>query len=286
MKNKTQAVCLILLSSFFFCMMSLIVKISSTDVSTMQQVFFRNLVSLFIIGIFIYRKGISFFGEKKYQITLCARSFFGFLGVIMLFYATANARQADVALLNRTSPIWVTIFAILILKEKISKIQVPVVLLCLMGAFIAMRPSFDSDFLPLLLAVGSAFCTGLAYTMISFCKGKANPLTVVFHFSFFSTVCAFFFMLPTFVMPTWKGLAMLVLIGIFAAGGQITITYAYQKSPASEISIYDYTGIVISALLGYFVLSEKLTIPTIAGGVLIVGSALWSFLYNRRGASI
>lgn len=282
MENRKQAILLMTLSSASFCLMSLVVKLSATNIGTLQQVFFRNLVSLFIVGFLIYRKKLPFLGEKKYQPALCARSFFGFLGVVMLFYATAHARQADVAIISRTTPIWTTLFAALILKEKISRVQIPVIALCLAGSFAAMRPAFDSGLFPLLMAAATSVASGMAYTMIAFCRGKVNPLTVIFHFSLFSTVAAFFLMLPSFVMPSGRDLCMLFLIGGFAAGGQIGLTYAYQKAPASEVSIYDYVGIVISMLLGYFVLGEPLTPATVLGGLLITGSALWSYFYNRR----
>ena len=282
MGNRKKATALMLLSATSFSLMSMVVKLSATSVGIMQQVFFRNLVSLFVVGTIIFKKKISFLGEKRYQPALCARSFFGFIGVIMLFYATANARQADVAILSRTSPIWTTIFAVLILKEKISKIQLPVIALCLAGAFVAMRPAFDSNLLPLLLAAATALASGLAYTMIAFCKGKVHPLTVIFHFSLFSTIAGFFLMLPTFSLPRFEELLMLLLIGVFASGGQIGLTYAYQTAPASEVSIYDYVGIVISMVLGDIVFGEPLTLSSVLGGILITCSALWSYLYNRR----
>lgn len=271
-----------LLSSASFSLMSLVVKLSSTNIGTLQQVFFRNLISLIIVGPIIHKQGLSFLGEKKYQPALCARSLFGFLGVIMLFYATANARQADVAIISRTTPIWTTLFAMLILKETISKVQISVIALCLAGSFVSMRPAFDSDIFPLLMAAATAVASGMAYTMIAFCRGKVAPLTVIFHFSLFSTVAAFFLMLPSFVMPSSSEWVLLLLIGVFAAGGQLGLTYAYQKAPASEVSIYDYTGIVISMLLGYFVLQEPLTLHSTIGGVLIICSALWSYRYNRH----
>ena len=280
--NRRQATALMLMSTTSFCLMSMGVQLSATTVGTLQQVFFRNLVSLIAVGVVIWKRNLPFLGEKQYQPALCARSFFGFVGVIMLFYATANARQADIAILSRTSPIWTTVFAALILKEKISKVQVPVIALCLAGTVVAMRPSFDSNILPLLLAAATAVSSGLAYTMIAFCKGKVHPLTVIFHFSLFSTVAGFFLMLPTFTMPTFRDVIMLILIGVFAAGGQIGLTFAYQKAPASEVSIYDYVGIVVSMLIGYLVFGEPLAASSILGGVLITSSALWSYWYNHR----
>jgi len=284
MKDRNQAVALMLLSALSFALMQAVVKLSSTAVGTMQQVFCRNLISMLIAFLILKKQQLPLLGPREYQLPLFLRSFFGFVGIVMLFTATAGARQADIALMNRTSPIWVSLFAMIFLKEKISKVQVPVILLCLAGAFVAMQPSFESDATPLILALLTAVSSGLAYTIISFCKGHVKPLTVIFHFSLFSTVASGILMIPTFVVPSWKDMVMLCLIGVFGAGGQIGLTYAYQKAPASEVSIYDYSGIIYSALLGYFLLGEELTSSTVIGALLITAGGLWSYLYNRRQA--
>lgn len=281
MKERNQAVALMVFSAFSFSLMQTVVKMSASSVGILQQVFSRNLISLLMTGILIWKNHLSFLGPKKYQLPLFARSFFGFVGVIMLFYATAHARQADVAILNRTSPVWVSLLALLFLKEKVSKIQIPVIVLCLTGAFIAMRPSFDSNPLPMFLALMTSFVSGIAYTMIAFCKDAVNPLTVIFHFSCFSTVVAGFMMIPSYVTPSWRDVWMLLGIGIFGGFGQIGLTFAYQKARASEVSIYDYSGIIFSALLGFFAFGEPFTVSAAVGALLIAGGGALSYFYNR-----
>ena len=81
--------------------MQVFVKMSSTEVGTFEQVFFRNLVSMIIAGITVYREKLDLIPEiKKGGLTLWGRSFFGFLGIVLFFYATGHARQADVAMLR------------------------------------------------------------------------------------------------------------------------------------------------------------------------------------------
>ena len=139
--------------------------------------------------------------------------------------------------------------------------------------------------LPLVLALLTAVSSGLAYTMIAFCRGQVAPMTVIFHFSLFSTIAAGLLMIPSFVVPTPRDLMMLVLIGIFGAGGQIGLTYAYQKAPAAEVSIYDYSGIIFSAILGYVLLGESLSLSTVVGAALITAGGLWSYCANRKQAA-
>ncbi len=282
MNDGTKAAAYMILSSMSFSLMNLTVRLSSLSTDIMQQVFFRNLIGLIISFLLIRKQGLPLLAEKQYQPMLFVRSLTGYIGVIFLFRANALASQADVALLSRTTPIWVSLFAALILKEKISKIQIPVIVLCMAGAVIAINPSFDSDIVPLLYAMVPAVMSGIAYTMIAMCSGKVHPMTVIFHFCALSTICSGVVMLPRYISPDPLTLLQLFFIGIFAAGGQIGLTYAMQKAPASQTSIYDYSGLVFSIYLGWLVLSEPLKPTTLIGSILIIAGGLWSFLYNNH----
>lgn len=74
--SKTRAVTLMLLSALSFSIMQVFVKMSSTEVGTFEQVFFRNLVSMIIAGITVYREKLDLIPEiKKGGLTLWGRSF-------------------------------------------------------------------------------------------------------------------------------------------------------------------------------------------------------------------
>lgn len=284
-KEKTQAALFIILSAFFFSMMQAMVRLSASGIGTMQQVFFRNSISLLVAAYLIKKNGLRFFGPKEYQPALLLRSLAGSLGMILLFYASAHASQGDVSVLSRTNILWVCLFAALILKERISKEEIPMIALCLAGTVIALRPTFDSSILPLLAAELSALCCGVAYVMISYCKGHVPSTTIVFYFSLFSTVGAGILMIPSWVSPTPKQWFMLILIGLFGSLGQICITNAYQKAPAAEVSIYDYSGIIFSALIGMLLLGEGLAVTTVIGALLITAAGLLSYFNGRRKAA-
>ena len=80
--SKTRAVTLMLLSALSFSIMQVFVKMSSKEVGTFEQVFFRNLVSMIIAGITVYREKLDLIPEiKKGGLTLWGRSFFGFLAM-------------------------------------------------------------------------------------------------------------------------------------------------------------------------------------------------------------
>ncbi|MDO4314337.1 MAG: DMT family transporter [Oscillospiraceae bacterium] len=281
--RKTKAVLLMLISALSFSIMQIFVKLSSAEVPTFEQVFFRNLVSLIIAAFMVKREKLPVVREmRRGGWALLGRSFFGFLGIVLFFYATGHARQADVAMLNRASPVFVTLFAGIFLKEQINRVKIASTVLCIAGAYIAMQPSFDSNPLPLFSAFAAAAVAGLAYTLLAYCKNFVSPSVIIFHFSAFSTICAGVMMLPNFVVPSPKVFLMLLMIGIFAAGGQFLLTYAYKMAPASEVSIYQYSGVVFTAILSFIVLGESLSSSSIVGGLVILGAIFWVFEYHRK----
>ena len=77
-------------------------------------------------------------------------------------------------------------------------------------------------------------------------------------------------------------LLLLIGAGLMAAGGQFSITAAYTHAPGKDISVYDYTQILFAALLGFFVLGQIPDLFSIIGYVIIIGIAVFSFVYQRK----
>ena len=75
---------------------------------------------------------------------------------------------------------------------------------------------------------------------------------------------------------------MLLLAGLSAAGGQFTITAAYTRAPAREVSVFDYTQIVFAAGLGFLFFGQIPDLFSVIGYCIISGVAVWMFLYNLR----
>ena len=67
-----------------------------------------------------------------------------------------------------------------------------------------------------------------------------------------------------------------------AAGGQFSITKAYTKAPAREISVFDYTQVLFAALLGFIFLGQIPHVFSFIGYVIIIGSAVFKWIYMMR----
>jgi len=292
MKDRTKALTFILTSTLSFSFMGAFVK-ALGDFPVAEKVFFRNSISM-IVAFMILSFSVKYspqrkegflkliFGKIENQKYLLVRSMFGLLGVAFHFYALSKLYLADSQMLNRTSPIFVSLFAFIFLKEKLSKLQTSTIFIALIGAIMVIKPKFDYSMLPALGAFGAAIMAGAAYTFIRFLRKKESPETIIFYFSLFSMIGSLPFMITTFVYPNTEQWMMLLGIGLTASIGQIGLTHAYRYAKASEVSIYTYTGIIFSALIGFFLWDEISDMISILGGLIIVLSAVTVFYHNNR----
>ena len=282
MNKKSKGILLMILFALSYSIMQIFVNLSSKyGIPVMEQIFVRNLVNMCVVFCLIRKKGGTLFGDKKYQPWLIARDFVGFLGMMCFFYALAKGNHGDVTILNKMSPFFITIFASIFLKEHLSKVQIPALIMAFCGVFFIANPEFGSYNISLVVALLSAIASGVSYTMLSYFKDKVDGLTIVMHFSTFCVFASLPFMLNDFCMPTGKCLITLLLVGVFGTLAQVLVTYAYRLAPASEISIYNYSGILFSIIMGYFILNHEVGLNSIIGGGIITAASIMVFTYNR-----
>lgn len=281
MDHKPKAVLYMLVSALAFAVMGAMVKLSG-NIPVFEKVFFRNLVSLILAYAMLRNNQAKMFGEKENRKLLMARALLGLVGVAMYFYAINNLILADSAMLNKLSPFFVTLFACWFLKEKLSPIQIPALIVVFIGALLIMKPQFDLSILPAAAGALSAMTAGAAYTIVRYLKNKEHPSTIVFVFSLVSVVGVIPLVLMNFQAPTGTQFFFLIGTGVFAAIGQFSLTYAYKYAPAAEVSIYNYFSILFSTIIGFFLWSEVPDWKSFLGGSLIVIAAVSTYMYNNR----
>ncbi|MBQ5695100.1 MAG: DMT family transporter [Clostridium sp.] len=281
LSNRTKGVLFIIMSAFGFAMMSAFVKLSG-DLPSFQKTFFRNLTSCIIALILILINKESFFGKRENQKVLILRSLFGTLGIVFNFYAIDKLVLSDANMLNKLSPFFVIIFCAIFLKEKINMKQGISIIVAFIGALFIIKPQFNLDILPYLIGVLGAIFAAAAYTCLRVLGGKEKYYTVVFYFSFFSTIVILPFMILVYKEMTLLQFIYLVLAGIFASIGQFGITIAYKYAKAKEISIFDYSNIIFSAIISIIVFNVIPDSLSIIGYIIIFSVSLYMFLYNKK----
>lgn len=289
LSSKTKGIICILLSAFCFSGMSSFINLSG-NLPVPQKVFFRNLVALFCASAVLLKNHQPFKPIKgclKYHFL---RSSVGLIGVFGNFYATTHmAHTADAAMLNKLSPFATLIFSALFLKEKVKPKQAVAIVVAFVGAMFVIKPTLSNvELVPSLAGFIGGVSAGAAYTTVRHMANKGeNGRFTVFFFSAFSVAVTAPYLIFNYHPMTPQQLFYLFMVGVCAAGGQFAITAAYTFAPSSEISVYDYSNIIFTAIEGYFFLGHQIPdVLSIVGYFIICLMAVWMFIYNNKSTEL
>lgn len=280
--KKGVGVLYILGAALCFALMNLFVN-AAGDLPVMQKVFFRNLISTFVVFVLLL------FQKEKFRIKskgcipwLFLRAIVGYLGVILNFYAIDRIGSiSDASMLNKLSPFFAILFSVFLLREKPSIPEIIFVLLAFAGAACVINPRFSMEVLPAAAGFLGGACAGFAYTCVRVLGNKGERgLMTVFFFSAFSTVVSLPFLIFQFTPMTAWQICSLLLAGVAATGGQFFITAAYRHAPAKEIAVFDYAQVPFAAILGFFFLNQQPTALSLLGYAVIISAAVGHWAYQ------
>jgi len=282
MNKKTKAIIFIISAAFFFAMMNTFVKLSG-ELPAIQKSFFRNFIALIAAGGILKKSGMGFNPQSKNIKLLIIRSVTGTVGILGNFYAVGKLGLADASMIQKLSPFLAIIFSFLFLKEKVRLYQILGVFGAFAGSVFVIKPGTDVDIFPALIGVLGAMGAGSAYTAVRALgnRGEKGPV-IVFFFSAFSCIVTLPYILFNYQPMSFYQFSMLLLAGISAAGGQFSVTAAYQNAPAKEISVFDYSQVIFAAAFGFIFMGDLPDIYSVLGYIIIFGVSLIMFLIGKR----
>ncbi len=279
--NMPRAMAWMVVSGLSFALMGAMVRFSG-DIALPTKVFFRNLVTLAITGGFAIRLSQNPLAATPHWRRLLLRSLCGLAGVILYFLALGKMNLADASLLNKTSPFFVTVFAVIFLKERFNRDLIPALAAAFVGAIMVIKPRFDYAMLPALAGFGSGLFAGMAYVLVRSLRGQESPNRIILTFSLVSSLAMLPFLVANPPHPTTGQWLALLGTGVFAAGGQYGLTFAYHHAQASRISVFTYLHVLFALLLGALLWGEQMDTLSLIGGALIIGAAVWTHQVGRR----
>ncbi len=282
LNDKNKGIIFIVLSAFFFALMSLFVRLAG-DLPVMQKSFFRNLIAMIFAAAVLLRQKPKICLKKRDWTGLIIRSVFGTIGILCNYYAVDHLMLADASILNKTAPFAAVLMGALILGEKLKAVHVAVVCCAFGGALMVIKPGSSLLAMPALVGLVGGIMAGTAYTMVRYLgkRGVPGPF-IVFFFSAFSCAALGLPMLLNFEPMSAQQLFFLLMAGLSASFAQFSVTAAYCHAPSREISVFDYSQIIFSAIMGFVVFGQLPDLLSWLGYGVILCAAAANFVYNNR----
>jgi len=265
---RLNMVAVALLSAASFAMMAACARIASQELLQIEVVFFRNAVGLLLLVPLVWRNKLTLRTRmpRLHFFRACA----GMVAMYLYFYALTNLPLADSVLLNYTSPLFVLLFAVVWLKEKLTLRRKLSAVLGLVGMVCLFHPSTAIASFAGLAGLLSGVAAGLALTSVKKLSDTEPGLRIVMLFALWASVMSGLPMLWTFTLPSLHTWPWLVAVGAFGTLGQLCLSQAYRLAPASQVSPLGYSGLLFAGLIGFFFWRETPDSWMIAGAFFII----------------
>ncbi len=247
---------------------------------TMEIVMFRCLLGVAFCFYGLKKANADWRGSNRKMLFL--RGLFGTTALYLFFLTLKNIPLASAMTIQYLSPIFTTVIAIFLLKEKVKALQWLFYLIAFVGVLFIEQFDARISLFFLIAGVFSAFCSGVAYNLVRSLREREHPLTVVLHFQIVGLALGALFTIFDWQMPSGWDWVYLFLIGLFSQLGQIFLTSALQREKAASVAIINYTGLIYGLSIGWFVFHEPQTVESLFGMFLVIIGVVLSVFYSRR----
>ena len=258
--------------------------ISRGVIGGVQVAFFRFLTGMIILNMMLLLKKGKL-NPKKY-LPLYARGIFNSGAVILFFVTISYISTTKANIYNMTYPIFVTIFAPFILKDKFTLKKSVAVIIAFIGIILVSDFNFgDMESLGIgdIYGIAGGVIAGLAIVSLKKARETEDSFTILYFLMTIGTLLSGIIFFHLFRIPNFTELILLFLVGGVAFLGQFTITHGYKYVNAVEGSIISSTRIFLATIIGTLFLGEVVTICNLIGGVLIFFSIIQlNFVVKNR----
>ena len=271
-----------------FSLMDVIVKWSD-DYPVGQVLFFRGFCGIIPILFLIPKDRYLDFYKTTRPFLHFKRCLAGLIALVSIFVALRNLPLATVVSISFAAPIFITIFSIFLLKEKVGLYRWLAVIVGFVGIIFITEPGFSS--LNLYYIYPIIFCLGLSYVAIAIRKlSSTEPAWLIsFFFSFSIMLLSFLSFYQGWILPNLLDLFLLSMVGILGGLANLWLSQSYKYSEVSLVSPLKYLALVFAIIFGYFIWNEVPTSKTLLGALLVIVSSIIIFrreMYLKKKLSV
>ena len=298
--NNTKGIFLILLGMAFFSVQDALIKFIYNDIALYELYMVRTITAFILLLSFmiIAKKKIIF--KTHFLLLTIVRVIFFFFGFSFFYISLTFMSLAMANALFFSSPFFMSILAMIFLKEKIGIRRWSAIVVGFIGVFIVLNPDFkDFNFMklsPVLCAI--FYSSSMIITKIT--SKKDNVYTQMMHLYIGALLISLIFYLtmgngelnnfsdPTFqfILREWfvnvsYSWPFVVLMGFIASVSFYCVFTAYSIASPSLVSLFEYSLIIWAIITGYLLFNEMPNIRTFLGAFIIIAAGIYIYFREK-----
>ena len=246
-----------------------------------EVAFFRNAIAVLMLLAWFRRGFWSRFRTAHVRLHLL-RGTLNVLAMLMFFYAVLITPLADVAALGFTAPLFASLLAIFVLRERLQWHRLAMIAFGFAGALVILRPGLAGATMGPLLLLCSSAIWALTIMVIKVLARTDSSITITVYMGTVMAPLSLLAAVWFWQWPNAEQLAWLALIALLGTLGQVSLAQAFRLAEVSAVLPLDFLKLVWSTLLGLFIFAEVPDAFTWLGGVMIFSSTTWLALRESR----
>ncbi len=257
-----------------------VVRWLGSELNPIQAAFVRYVFGLILVFPIFLKFRITKKRPQRIRL-LAVRGVIHGMAVMCWFFAMTRVPVAEVTALGFTSSIFITIGAIIFLRESLYPHRIIAVTAGLVGTILILRPGIqviDSGSVVLLVSACLFSCSLLMAKTLT--KTESNT-TIVAFLSLFATLVLLPFAIFVWKAPDAWELFWLLVTAILATSGHYAMNRAFQISEITALQPVMFLQLIWATLLGLIMFNENPSIWVWIGGAIIIATATFSARKDR-----
>ncbi len=284
MVDNLRGIWWILFSVLGSSAMAVAVRDISTQIDSRTIVFLRSAITTgaILLALLLFarlRAQLRFSQPMRHLIRgglIAASTHFG-------FYAIAKLPMATVTVLFFLAPIWATLLAVIIHKERVGPRRIIAIVVGFAGAMVILRPGFGSFEPAMLAALASSMFFALALNMSRGLAQIDGATSAYFSSVVITAIVSLPFAWPVMALPAdMRGSIALSIIVVTGALRGYADIEAYRHGEAGILAPITYLRLVFIATAAYYMYQEVPDKFTISGALIIISATLYIALRETR----
>lgn len=287
-KNLSLGLTIALAEIILMVGISVLVKMISSDLSTVTVLLFRYTFCLpLLVLTAIFQRGRQALVVTRYK-ALIMRIVAG-LGSLSCFYAALDLMSlAKVTALLQMITLFITFLAPFMLGEKVGKRRWLAVLIGFGGAIILLNSgSSEWSFAGVIFGLGAPFCGAIMMIMLRKLGQSDSPASTAIWYNTTGAIlfATLFWWQGSFIPNTSFDLMVLIMVGVLSSFQQYFIAFSHKLAPASFLAPFRYLSVPVGIAAGVVFFDERITPVVVLGSAVIVLSCAF-ILWREKKAPV
>lgn len=283
-----RAALMMMLSAILFGGMAITIRFASAQLHPFEIAFFRNLFGLMFALPILWRHGSGILRTQKLPLYFM-RCLIGIISMLAGFWAIVNLPLAQAIAISYSTPLFVTIGAVLVLGEVVRARRWTAVIIGLIGVLVLLQPGADGFTPGALVALLAAALSASVAISIKILTRTEKPDTIVLYTTLIWVPLSLLPALWVWEMPVGITWFWVIASGFLGTMGHMLWTRALHLGEASAITPISFVQLPFVAFAAYFIFDEAMTRWTIIGAGVILASNIYiarrEFILARRATT-